>query len=532
MPETAVKIQKRRGWIRWAVILLPLALLPLILTVSTFAVLSPAENTQPIPDIPAGLLYMNEKEANYAFLVDKSEQRLYLYKWEGDGPRLVKSFACSTGQNSGSKNRNGDKRTPNGVYFFTRVIESKKLAPKYGIRAYPTDYPNLLDRLTEKDGDGIWLHGTDRPLSSKSTKGCIVLENKDVAELSNYIRLRRTPIVIEEKISKSFPEDMKKQGELVKAILEEWRQAWETKQLDRYMSFYSRKFRSGNKDWLVWRNYKERLNQQYRGIIVNINDPVIIGYGGNTLAVFNQVYKSDLFSNEGTKRLYLDQDLKIIGEEWDMHKNGEPPPPIPEKVMRAFFRSNQVKIAAATEMVAAPPAPAREEKSGKVAEENATVSPAAPKSQSVNVAAAIAATPAPPLAKARNEKPVKAPGDEIPGGETKEKYVRDFLEIWRQAWETKDLDTYMDCYSHNFRAQGKGWEKWKQYKQALNKVYSNIQVSLRNVKIHHTAGGVSVSFYQNYRSDGISSMGIKSLELKRENNGWKIVKERFLASRE
>ena len=159
------------------------------------------------------------------------------------------------------------------------------------------------------------------------------------------------------------------------------------------------------------------------------------------------------------------------------------------------------------------------------------MSPAAPKSQSVNVAAAIAATPAPPLVKARNEKPVKAPGDEIPGGETKEKYVRDFLEIWRQAWETKDLDTYMDCYSHNFRAQGKGWEKWKQHKQALNKVYSNIQVSLRNVKIHHTAGGMSVSFYQHYRSDGISSMGIKSLELKRENDGWKIVRERFLASR-
>jgi murein L,D-transpeptidase YafK len=486
MQKTAVKVQKRRGCIRWAVILLPLALLLGILTgpfaVPTFAIPSPAEQTQPIPDIPASLLYLNEKEASYAFLVDKSEQRLYLYKWEGERPMLVKSFACSTGENSGGKNRNGDKRTPDGVYFFTRVIESKKLAPKYGIRAYPTDYPNLLDRLTEKDGDGIWLHGTDRPLSSKSTKGCVVLENKDVVELSSYIRLRRTPIVIEEKISKSFPEDMKKQGELVKAILEEWRQAWETKQIDRYMAFYSKKFRSGNKDWLAWRNYKERLNQQYREIIVNINDPIIIGYGGNILAVFNQVYKSDLFSNEGTKRLYFDQDLKIIGEEWDVHKNGETPPPIPEKVMRAFFRTNPVKVAAITETVTAPPAQAREENSGKVA------------------------------------------GDGI-------KDVRDFLEIWRQAWETKDLDTYMDCYSHNFRAQGKGWEKWKQHKQALNKVYSIIKVSLQNVKIDNAAEGTSVSFYQNYRSDGISSMGIKSLELKRENNGWKIVRERFLASR-
>jgi hypothetical protein len=41
-----------------------------------------------------------------------------------------------------------------------------------------------------------------------------------------------------------------------------------------------------------------------------------------------------------------------------------------------------------------------------------------------------------------------------------------------------------------------------------------------------------VSFYQNYHSAGISSRGIKSIEIKRENNGWKIVRERFLASRQ
>lgn len=527
MQKTAVTVQKSRGWIRGAVALLLLTLWLGISTgpfaVSAYAVLSSTESLQPIPAIPACLLYLNEKESKFAFLVDKSEQRLYLYTWEGDGPRLVKSFSCSTGENPGGKNRNGDKRTPVGVYFFTKVIESKKLAPKYGIRAFPTDYPNLLDRLNEKDGDGIWLHGTDQPLSSKSTKGCIVLENKDVAELSNYIRLRRTPIVIEEKISKSFPGDMKKQGELVKAILEEWRQVWETKEIDRYMSFYSKKFRSGKKDWLLWRDYKERLNQQYREIRVNIKDPIIIGYRGNTLAVFNQAYKSDLFSNEGTKRLYFDSELKIIGEEWDVHKNGETPPLIPDKVMQAFFRVNPAKVAITTEMVAALPAKAREEKPRKAPGENPNVVPATPVSQPVSVAAVTAATPAPP-AKAGIEKPGKESAGEIQD-------IHDFLEIWRQAWETKDLDTYMDCYSHNFRAQGKGWEKWKQHKEALSKVYSKIQVTLRNVKIDKAAGGMLVSFYQNYRSDAISSMGIKTLDLKRENNDWKIVRERFLASR-
>jgi murein L,D-transpeptidase YafK len=447
--------------------------------------------------VPASLLYLNEKETNYALLVDKSEQRLYLYKWEGGSPKLVKSFACSTGQNPGGKSKNGDKRTPDGVYFFTKVIESKKLSPKYGIRAYPTDYPNFLDRSTDKDGNGIWLHGTNQPLSSKSTKGCIVLGNQDVAELSNYIRLRRTPIVIEEKLAKSFPGATKKQGEQVKAILEEWRHAWETKQIDLYTSFYSRKFRSGNMDWLSWRNYKDRLNKQYSEIVVNINDPIIIGYGDNTLAVFYQAYKSNFFSNEGTKRLYFDRDLKIIGEEWDAHKSGEMPVPISDKVMQAFIRTNPARMAAMMEIATAPSTKARLEKPGEGSGESAGVAPAPNRSQPVSVTAAIATTPTFP-AKASNEKPRDTSGDELND-------VHAFLETWRRAWESKDLDTYMDCYSHKFRAQDKGWEKWKQHKQALSTVYRTIQVSLRNVKIDKHAGDMFVSFYQNYRSDGISS---------------------------
>ena len=507
------------------VVLSPLVLLIGIfaagLAVSLCTAQSYAEETQPSPDLPANLLYLNEQEAGYAFLVDKSEQRLYLYKWEGVGPRLVKSFACSTGQNPGGKIRKGDKRTPNGVYFFTRVIESNKLASMYGIRAYPTDYPNFLDRITDKNGDGIWLHGTDQALSSKKTKGCIVLENRDLAELSNYIRLRRTPIIIVEKVSKSFPEDMKKQGDSIRAILEEWRQSWEAKEIDRYMSFYSKKFRSDKKDWQVWRDYKERLNRQYREISVKISDPIIIGFGRNTLVVFYQAYRSDLFFNEGTKRLYFDPDLKIIGEEWDVHKNGEAPPPIPEKIMQAFFKTKPVKIAAPLKVATALPVMIKNEKPSQAIGENAEV-PTPSRLEPLSVAAAIAAVP--PPVRVEEEKTGKESGSEVSD-------IRDFLEIWRRAWETKDIDTYMNCYSRDFQAKGKDWEKWRQYKQSLNKVYKTIQIVLRNVKVSKTDRGMLVSFYQDYHSDGISSMGMKNLKLKQESNGWKIVQERFLATR-
>lgn len=433
--------------------------------------------------LPASLLSLNEKDAKYALLVDKSEHRLYLYAWEADGPRLVKTYPCSTGENPGGKNRNGDKRTPNGVYFFTRVIEGTALPPIYGIRAFPMDYPNFLDRLNNKEGDGIWLHGTDQPLSAKSTRGCVVLENKDVAELSNYIRLHRTPIVIEEKISWTQVSELKKVSEQIGGLLEEWRQAWETKRLDRYMSFYAKNFRSGSKDWRGWRDHKERLNRQYRKIRVTVTDPLILRYERNTLIVFSQQYTSDRFSNAGTKRLYFDPDLKIIGEEWDLHTKGEAPPPIPENVLQAFLKPKPVKVAATT------------------------------------------AVPSPTTAAKDREGPAGVSSGDGEQG------VRDFVETWRRAWEKKDLDGYMNCYSRSFRAQGKGWDEWKRHKRALNDRYGRIQVSLKNLKIGKAGGIMRVSFHQNYRSEGISSIGLKSIEIRWEKNSWKIVRERFAASR-
>jgi hypothetical protein len=38
------------------------------------------------------------------------------------------------------------------------------------------------------------------------------------------------------------------------------------KEIDKYMSFYSRKFRSGSKGWEAWRDYKRQLAKQYKNI--------------------------------------------------------------------------------------------------------------------------------------------------------------------------------------------------------------------------------------------------------------------------
>jgi len=60
------------------------------------------------------------------------------------------------------------------------------------------NYPNIMDQRQSKQGNGIWVHGTNEELKERSTNGCIVLTNGDVAQLDPYIRLLHTPITVED----------------------------------------------------------------------------------------------------------------------------------------------------------------------------------------------------------------------------------------------------------------------------------------------------------------------------------------------
>jgi len=447
----------------------------------------PSVQVPELVQVPASLLYIGEQTPSYALLVDKYAQRLHLYRQEADGPKLVKTFVCATGENSGGKKSRGDKRTPEGVYFFTRVIESKNLSSIYGIRAFPMDYPNLFDRMDYLRGDGIWLHGTDKPLTPYSTSGCIVLDNRDVAELSQYIRLRQTPIIIEEKILYTTLKELNGERERFRGYLSEWKKSWETKQLDEYMSFYSKNFKSKGQDWKGWRDYKYRLNQQYKTIQITIDPPTILKHNRNVVAAFFQSYRSDRHFNEGTKRLYFSpegNDWKIIGEEWNPQRGGEAPPPLPEATLVAFLSTKT-----------SPPKP--------------EMAPSQPSAKPLPV-------------------PIKPDQDLL----QKAQEIHAFLASWKESWETKDLDRYMDFYAKSFRGQGKGWGQWREHKKNLNSLYRQIQVSLQDVKILYKNGDVLVSFRQTYRSDGLRSTGQKSLLLKEEGNSWKITRETFSRSKE
>jgi murein L,D-transpeptidase YafK len=269
-------------------------------------------------EIPASLLGWNSG-SEYAVLVDKSKHKVLVYKRD-DLFNPYRVYDCSTGENKGPKQEQNDKKTPEGIYFFTQKHDGASYGPIYGAKVLPLNYPNIIDERDGKSGYGIWFHGTNKEIKPYDTKGCVALNNKDIEELAGIVTLYDTPVIIGETIEFIPEEKIMDQKREIENIVESWRSAWAGKEIDKYMSFYSRKFRSGSKGWEAWRDYKKQLAKQYKNIDVEVNDLNIFSYNGIIVAAFEQRYRTSGFDSVGHKKLYLTQnskDWKIIAETFD-----------------------------------------------------------------------------------------------------------------------------------------------------------------------------------------------------------------------
>lgn len=257
--------------------------------------------------------------SDYAILVEKSTQKLYLYDKDYT---LIKTFHVTTGQNQGDKTKRWDRRTPEGVYFFTVVKDDRELLPEYGVMALPINYPNFIDTIQRKNGNGIWFHATnqpDRPLKPFDTRGCVVAANEDIVELADYIKLQTTPLVIVKKIDNDSLENISNIRREILQFIRQWQTSWENKDIESYMDAYSKTFRSSGMDFQKWKAYKENLNRQYSTIQVSVSDMKILRHRDHIVVSFVQHYKSNQEKSVGIKRLYLSHEengWKIIGEEW------------------------------------------------------------------------------------------------------------------------------------------------------------------------------------------------------------------------
>ena len=277
---------------------------------------------------PRQILALGES-VKKALLVDKRANRMYVFsrKDSGDVFEEVNDYYITTGKLVGDKSVKGDLRTPEGVYFVTSWISPNKLPSKYGIGAFPVNYPNELDKHNGKTGYGIWLHGTDKGYYSRpprDSEGCVVLTNIDLEALKSEIKPGLTPVVITDKVEWIDRATWKKEQQTILQAVEDWRLDWESMNVNKYLSHYGKDFWSASHDLKSWSARKRLLAQNKTYQSVELSDLSVLVYpqkikNKNQIAVvrLRQNYKSNNFKSEIYKRLYLtkkDNDWKILYE--------------------------------------------------------------------------------------------------------------------------------------------------------------------------------------------------------------------------
>ncbi len=269
-----------------------------------------AYRERPSADLVPRYLLQLRNDQKYAIVVDTRRSRLYLYRNQDGRPRFVADYYISSGKNGASKAREGDEKTPIGVYKVTSSVPRQKLSDFYGSGAFPIDYPNEWDRLQGRNGHGIWLHGTPSDTYSRpprASNGCVVLSNSDLDALARNLQIGLTPVIISEDVEWLNPDDWARERKAFQAQLDQWRADWESRDSDRYLSHYSRHFSAGKEDFAAWSRHKRQVNASKAWIKVGINDVSMIRDPGKkelVVVTFDQDYRSNNLSNSMRKLQY------------------------------------------------------------------------------------------------------------------------------------------------------------------------------------------------------------------------------------
>ncbi len=275
---------------------------------------SPIDKTQ----IPSSLIQLSDLQ-DYVLIVDQSRHRMFLYKNRDGIPVYVNDFYVTIGKKGTGKIFEGDQKTPLGVYFVTRFIESNELPDLYGDGAFPINYPNIWDRRNGRTGTGIWLHGTPSTVFSRppqDSDGCVIISNDDLKSLAPYIAMgQTTPVILAKEIKWKTRTEWKERQKSFYSYLEQWRKDWESRDVDLYLSHYSKDYEGLGKNYESWAKHKRRVTPSKRFIKVNLDNTSIFVYPNGTAPImvitFMQNYSSDSFKRAFRKRQY-----------WKMEEDG------------------------------------------------------------------------------------------------------------------------------------------------------------------------------------------------------------------
>ena len=142
-------------------------------------------------------------DRNNVVVTDAARSRLYLFDRSEGEWTMWGDWYTSIGRGGTAKRREGDGKTPLGVYFITMWVGDRFLPELYGSGALGLNYPNEWDESRRRNGHGIWIHGEPRGLKSRAprwSRGCLTISNPALEALAEAIEAQSIPVIIGERL--------------------------------------------------------------------------------------------------------------------------------------------------------------------------------------------------------------------------------------------------------------------------------------------------------------------------------------------
>ncbi|MBY0515772.1 MAG: L,D-transpeptidase family protein [Bacteriovoracaceae bacterium] len=283
--------------------------------------------------LPANLITLDPLFNHHVLLVEKSTHSMSVFENQNGLPKLVEKFKVASGKMRGDKSREGDHKTPEGIYNLVEFFSDKSLkqrhgemAKMYGAGAFTTDYPNIMDQRNGKSGSGIWLHSTDdasRIDKALDSKGCVVVNDLDLKQVSKYLDLPNTQIIIVQEVFYLPREAWEKRRSELNATVQGWASAWKEKRFNDYISFYHpQEFKDRSKGgYGAYKAYKQAVFSRPDTPKITLDSISILQAEDYAVVTLRQDYRSVVINDTGKKTLYLkmneDYEWKIVAELWD-----------------------------------------------------------------------------------------------------------------------------------------------------------------------------------------------------------------------
>jgi murein L,D-transpeptidase YafK len=260
--------------------------------------------------------YLKSQDVRYGYyesidsvlVCNKNEKKLFLYKKNNKHFEQKFSSSVFIGKKEGDKQKEGDLKTPVGVYDLTQRLT--KLDLFYGPLALVTSYPNLYDKIQNKNGSGIWIHGL--PTDEKRddfTKGCVALDNDKLETLNSKINYKKTVLLLNENKIKYV-----KKSDISNILYQiyVWKDAWEKGDIKKYLTFYDKSFLQLNgRDFEKFKERKYRIFKRTKNKQISFKNINISPYPNTkNKSLFkismDEDYRAKYYKFKGKKILYIE----------------------------------------------------------------------------------------------------------------------------------------------------------------------------------------------------------------------------------